>query len=174
MRRGTRRKRLAGRRLEEASACPAAKPPKSPDSSARRIMRPHVSRPSALHFVRCSRTRNGVRKARRAEGGGAPLHATTPSAAVHGRARQAPLSRRQATAPQKRKGSKEKPCSRQSERAAVQRVKSKPPSAARPDAPLTLHSGDTPTHDTELIPKMIPVVIIYRGRWSPVGLRAGK
>ena len=73
-------------------------------------------------------------------------------------------------APQKRKGSKENPCSRQSERAAAQRVKDKPPPAARPDAPLTLHRGDTPTHDTELIPKMIPVVIIYRGRWSPVGL----
>ena len=97
--RGARRKRLAGRRLEEASACPAAKPPKSLNSSARRIMRPHAARPSALRFARCSRTCSGVRKARRASGGGAPLHATTPSAAVHGRARQAPLLRRQATAP---------------------------------------------------------------------------
>ena len=102
-------------------------------------------------------------------------------AAVHGRARQAPAfeaagdraappcllvnSRRK-----KRKGSKENPCSRQSKRAAAQRVKDKPPPAARPDAPLTLHRGDMPTHDTELIPKMIPVVIIYRGRWSPGGL----
>ena len=78
---------------------PTGRTPKSPGFAARRIMRPHVPRPFTRAFGAPLSDAE-----RRPQGAPRRLRQSTASrydesAAVHGRARQASLLRRQATAP---------------------------------------------------------------------------